>query len=272
MTDRSKGIGSTDARRIMDGDWLALWREKTARALPVDLSSVFRVQLGLYTEPFHLDWLDASGQVQVVENSRQLVLTAPSDDPPRWATLDALVACEAGAVPIELKHTGSNRSIREVADYYMAQIQHQLMVTGAPYLFFSAIMGNEDPQLVQVDRSDEYIEQLVDLERSFWWHVTADVEPEILPTAKLARIRSTASEILVGGYKDDLDMSRNNQWAALAGEYIELKPKKERFEQVCKDMKTLIPDDRRKVYGLGVVVSRTKKGLQIRAETESSDD
>jgi hypothetical protein len=31
---RRLGIGGSDAKRVMDGDWLSLWREKTGRAKP----------------------------------------------------------------------------------------------------------------------------------------------------------------------------------------------------------------------------------------------
>ena len=54
--DRAKGIGGSDAATIMNGDWLALWQEKTGRREPDDLSNVLPVQLGTFTEPFNRAW------------------------------------------------------------------------------------------------------------------------------------------------------------------------------------------------------------------------
>mgnify|MGYP003342323106 FL=1 len=56
-TERQKGIGGTDALRIMAGDWHALWREKMGIDQPKDFAFDFPVQLGIYTEPFHMNWL-----------------------------------------------------------------------------------------------------------------------------------------------------------------------------------------------------------------------
>ena len=36
--DRTLGIGGSDAKRIIEGDWHTLWLEKTKRVEPVDLS------------------------------------------------------------------------------------------------------------------------------------------------------------------------------------------------------------------------------------------
>ena len=49
--DRTRGIGGSDATRIMRGDWLSLYNEKVGLTKPEDLSNVFRVQLGILTEP-----------------------------------------------------------------------------------------------------------------------------------------------------------------------------------------------------------------------------
>ena len=36
-------IGGSDMRRIMEGDWISLWEEKTGRKKPDDLSDVLPV-------------------------------------------------------------------------------------------------------------------------------------------------------------------------------------------------------------------------------------
>ena len=50
-------IGGSDLYNILRGDWYDLWLVKTGQKQPDDLSHIFKVQLGTYTEQFNLDWL-----------------------------------------------------------------------------------------------------------------------------------------------------------------------------------------------------------------------
>ena len=54
---RSKGLGGSDAERIMSGDWYQLWAEKTKRVVPEDLSRVLPLQMGKATEAFNAHWV-----------------------------------------------------------------------------------------------------------------------------------------------------------------------------------------------------------------------
>src|SRR5215218_8597911 len=56
LINRNTGIGGSDAKKILDGDWHSLWLEKTGQKEPETLDHIFRVQLGKWTEPFHVDW------------------------------------------------------------------------------------------------------------------------------------------------------------------------------------------------------------------------
>ncbi len=58
-------------------------------------------------------------------------------------------------------------------------------------------------------------------------------------------------------------MSASNQWAVLAAEYIELKPKADRCEKVNKELKALVPPTTSQAFGHGVQVTRSKKGLTL---------
>ena len=53
-------IGGSDMRRIMEGDWISLWEEKTGRKKPDDLSDVLPVQLGTFTEQFNINWFQSA--------------------------------------------------------------------------------------------------------------------------------------------------------------------------------------------------------------------
>ena len=54
--NRQGFIGGSDLYNIMQGNWHDLWLVKTGRKEPEDLSQVFRVQLGSFTEQFNIDW------------------------------------------------------------------------------------------------------------------------------------------------------------------------------------------------------------------------
>src|SRR3981081_2092603 len=90
-------IGGSDARIIMGKDeksLVVLWREKRVEVVPLDLSSVLIVQLGLVTEDLNRRWYELNSGHRISDIQRHAVhRTIP------WmaATLDGLVK-ETGAV------------------------------------------------------------------------------------------------------------------------------------------------------------------------------
>ena len=56
--DRTKGIGGSDANKIISGDWHELWLIKTKRKESDDLSDVVPVQIGIATESLNIDFLE----------------------------------------------------------------------------------------------------------------------------------------------------------------------------------------------------------------------
>ena len=62
-------------------------------------------------------------------------------------------------------------------------------------------------------------------------------------------------------------MSSSNEWAALAGMWIENKIAAGSFNAAVKELKAITPADAVKAFGHGVVVSRSKSGaLSIKGE------
>ena len=95
--NRRTGIGGSDAKRIMAGDWFSLWEEKTGRAEGDDLSNILPVQMGSFTEPFNLFWFGKqTGWIVNTDNREQ-----------RHAC--GFMRCEvdgwANGNPVEAKHT-----------------------------------------------------------------------------------------------------------------------------------------------------------------------
>lgn len=252
--NRHEGIGSSDAKRIVDGNWHQLYMEKVGLQQPEDLSGVFRVQLGIHTESFHLDWLERKYFCQI---ERPEVRYYHPDHAFMFAHLDGW---HTGLQrPVETKHTNSNALLRDKAIYYMPQIQHVLAITGASYSLFSIIAGNDEPEWCEVARNQQYIDELIQLETSFWWHVENKVPPEITPTGSQAAIQKIGAVTLIDGLKP-YDMDGNNEWANFAVDYAETKAAAATFEAAKAGLKALVPADASQASGHGIVIKRDKRG------------
>lgn len=252
--DRHLGIGGSDARRIMEGDWLPLYREKVGESQPEDLSGIFKVQLGSFTEPFHLDWLEQrEGWTISCRNLRFL----HDQHSFMFAHIDGMITDLS--LPIEVKHSNSRATARETAVFYMAQLQHIIEVTGADAIKFSLIAGNEDPEVVTVDRNEEYITALIDMERSFWWHVENNIPPEITPTGKQEALKIVAASTPIDKRKP-YDMTTSNEWAVLAADYTANQQAAALFEEAKAGLKALVPEDASQCSGHGILIKRDKRG------------
>ena len=103
MHERTGYLGGTDAKRILDGDWFVLYEEKVGIRQPEDLTHKFQVQLGIYTEPFHADWLATYHQLDVVEPMQEQV--SHTLYPYLRARIDRWLDCKDTF--LELKHSNS---------------------------------------------------------------------------------------------------------------------------------------------------------------------
>lgn len=248
------GIGASDARRIATGDWHQLYLEKVGEAEPEDLSRVFRVQLGVHTEDFHLDWLERREGWAIRERNVRYVSNA---EPFMFAHIDGWIA--QLHQPIEVKHSNGRATARESAVFYMAQLQHIMAVTMNEDMRFSVIAGNDEPELAKVARNDEYLADLIELERSFWWHVENRVPPEITPTGTQAKLAEVAAVTVIDGLKP-YDMTGSNEWASLATDYRNNFDAARVFEEAKAGLKQLVPPDASQCTGHGLTIKRDKRG------------
>jgi len=76
----------------------------------------------------------------------------------------------------------------EIAEYYLPQAQHTMMVTRAEFVDVAVLIGGNEFRLYHVDRDDEYIELLRETEIRFWRRVIDrdPPDPETIADAKLA--------------------------------------------------------------------------------------
>lgn len=263
VMNRANGIGGSDAMRIMNGDWNSLYREKLGIDQPEDLSNVFKVQLGVWTESFHIQWLARQNNLDIDVSIGRI---EHADEPWLFAHLDAWIKNEDTF--LEVKHSGSHANSHEKARYYMPQLQHYMMVTKKRHCMFSVICGNTEPNMIRVDYDADYQLQLFKMEKAFWWHVQNKVEPEIIPNAELERIEKSVESIPV----DNLivvDMENNNEWTSAAIDYAETIGAAKKHEAAKDTLRGMIADNVGEAYGIGIIAKRDKRGrVSIRAAKE----
>lgn len=257
----TEGIGSTDARIIMTGDWHDLYMQKTGQAKRPDLSQEWKPRLGLLTEPLHAWWHaketgdDVKDPVFNTEEFSRVRVAGKPDH--HLVSIDRIVNDKE---LLEMKHTHAGNSLYDAGQYYMAQLQWQLYMTDTKRLRFSIIKGNEPPEWGYVERDEAYIEKLIATVDAFWWHVTEGQPPEDQINDEIRSSgKAAAATIPVAGQRK-YDMTGDNEWSAAADRFILDKIAAESLKESEKAIKALVPKDALEITGAGVTFKRDKAG------------
>lgn len=172
---RRGGIGSSDAAGIAGiSPWsspISVWLDKVG--LVGDIEPNEAMKWGLILEPVIIREFEDRTGLHV--RSRQL----PAEHPEHgWmrATLDGVVAdtvdlgTDALAV-YEGKTAGDwGRAAWEdgVPQHYVVQVQHQMAITGLPAAWVVALLGGQKLVSFLIERDQDSIDLLTDLEDTFW--------------------------------------------------------------------------------------------------------
>jgi predicted phage-related endonuclease len=251
--ERRKGIGGSDAGRIMAGDWWALWAEKTGRAEPEDLSRKLAVQLGIFTEAFNAHWYELMTGCAVT--ARGLMMVHPKH---LWmrCTLDGLVALPAGCDAVwQAKHVSGRSPVEEVVARYTPQVTHEMLVCGLDRAVLSLLIGTDKFEAVEIPLDEFYGAELIDREREFWSYVESDREPPGAP--------ALSAPVPPPKYRK-VDMSTSNSWADLAAAWLVNKAPAAAFKKAEAELKAMVEPDVGEATGHGIVAKRDKRGLSIK--------
>lgn len=235
-----------DAEKIIN-----LWRELVGDPAfePEDLSGIWAVQLGSWTEPFNLDWYERRTGKPLYRRGE--VMVHPNFD---WAaaTLDGWDG-DLNA-PVECKHVGGFEPTAKILERYAPQAHWQMMVTGATKCVFSIIEGAREPVIEVVELDHTYAVELLARAKAFMECVRTMTPPVALAPV-VAPVK--AEKIY--------DMTGNNEWASNAVQWINTRQARKDNEAADKTIKSLIAADAAKCFGHGIAVSRSKAGsLTIR--------
>lgn len=162
-------IGGTDANKLVEGEWRKLYEIKKGIIEPDDLSEVFPVQLGIYTEKFNREWFEKQTGLTVKEMPTMM----SKDVPFARANLDGITSDDA---VFEAKHV-SPFTIKDVTNKYYPQVQHYMMVTGLASAYLCCIVGNSMQKIFQIERDDDFIAKLLYAETYFVSMLKADITP-----------------------------------------------------------------------------------------------
>jgi predicted phage-related endonuclease len=226
---------------------LSLWREKRGEVAPEDLARSLLVQLGRATENLNRRWFEQETRhrlSQVEHFVRHPVIA--------WmgATLDGMT--EHGPSLYEAKFMLPwSFSEEAAAEKHMAQLQHNMLVTGARHAFLSIITGGGKWVLIEVEADPVYQTVLVQVERAFWRCVETGEVPRLCG-AEPPKAKRPVTRIV--------DMAGSNSWAEFAATFISTRAAHAEHEAAKSELKQLMPEDAREAHGHGVRAKRSKAG------------
>ena len=185
LSVRKRGIGSSDAAAAVGlnpyKSQLELWMEKTGRDAnlpkvdPKDQSSP------MYWGNLLESIVAAHYTMRSGHKVRRInaVLQHPTE-PWMLANLDRGVIGTPEVQILECKTAGMNgaRLWKEgVPEYVQLQVMHQLAVTGKQTADVAVLICGQELQIHRIERDEEMVARLMELERQFWRYVETDTAP-----------------------------------------------------------------------------------------------
>ena len=276
IKDRNEYIGSSDAKTIIGDDWQDLWERKTGRKDPDDLSEVFRVQLGVFTEEFHLDWTFRKFQNEQADpdnwemsklnksQKQHEYVRSTGQNTPLRSHPDALlsyfgkaVSVENIDIPVEVKHSGAFLNSNAACDYYMPQLQHHMFCWGQRHCLFSVILGNNEPDRIWVERNDEYVGHYLAKADEFWNYVKADIKPNYR-TGSVMHTSVTDSIRKNGMVRRNI--SEDNHMTSLVQDLYETAYAAKQHSDTKTIIKKEMKEDEAELYSERVSIKKNKRG------------
>lgn len=271
---RKQGIGSSDAAAAVGlnpyKSQLELWLEKTGRDITLPKADPHDEESPMYwgnvLEPI-VAWHYSKRTKNKVRRINA-VLQHPNPELP-WmlANIDREVIGADDVQILECKTAGLNgaRLWKEgVPEYVQLQVMHQLAVTGKQAADVAVLLGGQTLEIHRIERNEQMIARLVELERKFWSYVETDTPPPADGSA-------SAEAALRCLYPEDngqtVDFSSR---AGLAASYLELKAvrqsiseKETREAQLKQMLQQAMGDATRAEFSHGFISWKKSKGSNV---------
>src|SRR5262245_40804849 len=228
---RRKYIGGSDAKTVLEGDaaeWQALRAEKVDDVRPVfNERQLLLMDMGTAVEPLALRELNKKVPV-LTEKLPHFVW---KDDPILAFTPDALTAewRDPGQVKF---HTG-DKNIFELAEYYKAQLTHEMICTTKTRIWLAVLFGHYGKfQHLEVKRDETLVEQYLMKAMEFKEYLKTGVLPSTMV--------ETVSTMAVERKRDHVWAVADNEVSSLCNDIMENLAASLVFEDALDKMKKII--------------------------------
>jgi putative phage-type endonuclease len=172
---RKKHIGASDAPIILGtSPWCTphkLWERKLGIAEEVEETPAMR--RGSIMEPEARKAFELATNLEVFPQ-----IIYHTEHKFMMSSLDGLTLDGSAAVEIKCpgKKAHSMALKGKVPEYYIPQLQHQLSCLGIEKIYYYSYDGN-DGVVLEIDRDDEFIEDLIEKEKVFWNCIESKTPP-----------------------------------------------------------------------------------------------
>lgn len=270
---RKRGIGSSDAGAAVGlnpyRSQLVLWLDKTGRD-----AGMPQIDPDDDTSPTYwgslLEPIVAAHYTRRTGNKVRRVNAVLQHPEHPWmlANIDREIVGASDVQILECKTAGINGAKLwkdGVPDYVQLQVMHQLAVTGKQAADVAVLICGQDLQVHRIERDDAVIEQLIKLERDFWYFVEANRPPP-------ADGSDSAEQALRCLYPNDsgqvLDLSQDLAMSAAFSDLLAVRQELDKYGELEAQYKQQIQqrmgDASRAVFECGEVSwKRSKDGTAL---------
>lgn len=189
LKHRQSGIGGSDAGTVFGLNKYkspyTLWCEKTHK-FEVEPIENEHIRIGNDLEDYVAKRFQEATNKKVKKSS---FCYQSIDDPFMLATIDRWVLGENAG--LECKTTSALNSSKYSEDdfnnmnYYL-QCMHYMAVTGADHWYLAVLVLSEGFYVYKIERNEEQIQTLIEVEKDFWNHVVND-EPVVIDSSDSTR-------------------------------------------------------------------------------------
>lgn len=256
---RNEGLGASDAPVALG---LSPWRspfelflEKTGHA--GEFEETLPVQVGKALEPVLIGLFMQKTGLIVSDSQRQFVDEA---NPWRWATVDGIASDEALVEGKCISWTGGEwgeEGTDQIPLPYVVQVQHGLACTGFRKAYVPVLFEAKRFALYVVERDEDLIGKITELERAFWQRVIDNDPPPAISVSDVTLKYRESTETTVIADEPMLvkvTLLRAQREALEAAEQIAEKTKAEIMEFMGASAILAGPD------GKAIATWRTAKG------------
>lgn len=220
---RARGVGGSDAAAAMGlnpyTSPLALYLEKRGEAQPDDLLDNEAVRWGNVLEDVIADEYSRRTGRRVRRVNQ--ILQHP-EHPWMLASLDRDVVgedriLEVKTAGVQMASLWGEEGTDAVPAQYLIQAMHYLAVTGAAVCDIAVLIGGRDFRIYKVERDDELIATMIQIEGEFWSAVQAGIPPDPRSLSDVIALFPQARES-VAVEADEMTVSRCRELAAIKAE------------------------------------------------------